>query len=118
MRAGVVALFARLGFAWARRRLDDEARAEVDVHISLLVERYTRSGMTPGEAYAAARKQFGNATLVREEIYQMNGIRWVDGVAQDLRYGFRQLRRNLGVSAVVVATLALGIGGTTSLPSR
>lgn len=71
--------------------------------------------MTPDEAHAAARKQFGNVTLVREEIYQMNGIRWVDGVAQDLRYGVRQLRRNLGFSTVVVATLALGIGGTTAV---
>jgi hypothetical protein len=87
----LVALFSRLGFAWARRRLDNEGQREVDAHLALLVDRYIRSGMTPHEAHAAARKQFGNVTLIREEVHQMNGIGCVDGLAQDLRYAFRQL---------------------------
>ncbi len=111
----LVTLCSRLGFAWARERLDDEARDEFDAHLDLLVERYVRSGMTPGEARVAARRQFGNVTVVREEIYQMNGIRWVEGVAQDVRHACRQLRHSPGFSAVVIATLGLGIGGTTAV---
>jgi hypothetical protein len=34
---------------------------------------------------------------------------------QDLRHSVRQLRRSPGFSAVVIATLALGIGGTTAV---
>ena len=45
----------------------------------------------------------------------MNGIRWVESVAQDVRYAFRQLRHSPGFSAVVIATLGLGIGGTTAV---
>src|SRR5918994_750950 len=100
MWTGLVALFSRLTFAWGRWRLDDETRSEVDAHLDLLAERYIRSGMSSHEARVAARRQFGNVTLVREEIYQMNGIAWIDGAAQDLRHASRQLRRSPGFSAV------------------
>jgi len=100
---------------WRRRRLDDDTRAEFDIHLALLIDRYVRSGMTPEDARATAARQFGNVTRHREEIHMMNGVRWIDGMAQDLRYALRQLRRGPGFSAVVVGTLAMGIGGTTAV---
>lgn len=106
---------ARLRSVWARRRLDEETRGEMDAHLALLEERYVRAGMMPAEAHAAARKQFGNTVLAREEVYRLNTINWLDSIAQDLRDALRQVRRSPGFSAVVVATLALGIGGTTAV---
>ena len=91
MWANLLSRVSRLKFAWARRRFDEEARYEIDAHVALLVDRYRQSGMTPEEAHAAARRQVGNVALVREEIYQMNSITWLEGIAQDLRHGTRML---------------------------
>jgi putative ABC transport system permease protein len=104
-----------LKWLWRRRRLDEEFRNEIDAHLGLLVDRYVRSGMTRDAARAEAMRQFGNATWHREELHMMNGVQWIDGLAQDVRYAFRQVRHSVGFSAVVAATLALGIGGTTAV---
>jgi predicted permease len=109
------AAVSRLTFALARRRLDEDVRFEIDTHLSLLTERYRRHGMSPDEAYLAARRQFGNPTVLRQNIRDMNGIAWIDSAAQDVRYALRQVRASAGFASVVVATLGLGIGGATAV---
>jgi predicted permease len=111
LRAGV----SRLTFALARRRIDEDTRFEIDSHLNLLTERYRRQGMSPDAAYLAARRQFGNPTVLRQNIRDMNGIGWIDAAAQDLRYALRQVRASAGFAGVVVATLGLGIGGATAV---
>jgi putative ABC transport system permease protein len=111
LRAGV----SRLAFALARRRIDEDTRHEIDAHLDLLTERYRRQGMSPDHAYLAARRQFGNTTVLRQNIRDMNSIGWIDSAAQDVRYAIRQVRASAGFASVVVATLALGIGGATAV---
>ena len=108
-------LFSRLGFAWARRHLDAEARREFDSHLELLTDRFIRTGLTPEAGRAAARRQLGNITRVREDIHQMNGVGWLDALAQDVRYAARQIRRSPGFALAVTAVLGVGIGGTTAV---
>jgi predicted permease len=111
LRAGV----SRLTFALARRRIDEDIRFEIDTHLNLLTDRYRRQGMSPDEAYLAARRQFGNPTVLRQNLRDMAGISWIDWAAQDVRDAVRQVRGSAGFASVVVATLGLGIGGATAV---
>src|SRR5262245_57936230 len=63
----------------------------------------------------AARRAFGNATLVKEDVRATWGWTRLEQFARDAGYGLRQIRRNPAFSAIAIATLALGIGGITAM---
>jgi putative ABC transport system permease protein len=108
-------LLSRVRFSLLRRRVDHETRREIEAHLDQLAVRYIAQGMTPADAHDAARRQFGNVTHLREEIHEMNGMLSLDALGQDLKYALRQLQRRRAFSAIVIATLGLGIGGTTAV---
>ena len=88
---------SRLLFVLSRRRLDEDARLEIDAHLDLLTERYSARACRPTRRYTAARRQFGNTALMRQDIHEMNSIGWIEQGAQDLRYALRQLRAQPGL---------------------
>jgi putative ABC transport system permease protein len=71
-------------------------------------------GMTPDAARRAALRKFGNIARVMEETRDVWRRVWLEQLLQDVRYSLRFLRRNPRFSAVVVLTLAIGIGVNTA----
>jgi predicted permease len=88
---------------------------EVELHIHMLTDRLLQQGMGPGDAAAAARRQFGNSTVLREQHYMQSTFSFLTTLWRDISFGARQLQRNPLLTFVGVASLALGVGANTAI---
>jgi len=115
MTKQLLVFMAKLRALFGQRRSSGELEDEIQLHVQMLKERFILQGMVPCDAEAAARRQFGNATLLRERHHEQRTFFLFVTLIRDLRFGLRQLQRNPMLTCVAVASLALGIGANTAI---
>src|SRR6201996_9494275 len=98
-----------------RGERDEDLARELQSDLDLEEEEQRERGLSAKEARFAARRAFGNTTLIREQTHEVWSWVWLERLARDVKYGARTLRRSPEFAIVSVLIMALGIGATTSL---
>ena len=107
--------WSKVALTLGRRNLANELQQEVEAHLQFLIDENLERGMAPEEARAAARRHFGNTTTIRERSYQSWQFPTIESLLQDIRYAARGIWRARVFSAIVILTLAVGIGANTAI---
>lgn len=102
----------------SRRSIDREIDDEIRFHMESRVEELVSRGLSTNAARAQAEHEFGDLSAARRDLGRVDRRRhashrrgaFLESLVHDLRYAIRGLRRQPGFAAIVIFTLAVGIG--------
>ena len=104
----------RLKSIFRRRQVELDLEEELQFHLEHRIEEGIARGLSPQEARLQAMRGMDGLEQRKEEIRDARRVRVVTDFIDDLRFASRSLRRTPGLTALVVTTLALGIGMTAT----
>ena len=113
----MTSLFRKMQWWLQRRRREADLREELQFHLTEEMEERQAGGLPADEAARAARRDLGNATLLREDARTFWSWTLLEQLAQDVRYGVRGMVKNRLFTALAALSLALGIGANTAIYS-
>lgn len=100
---------------WQFQKRNADLERELRSDLEMEEQEQRESGHSPDEAHYAARRAFGNPTLIREQTREVWGWNRIESIMRDLRYGLRTLCRTPGFTSIAIVVMALGIGANVAL---
>jgi len=100
----------RLRSLFRKDKAELDLSDELQFHLQNQIDEFVAQGMNPQEACHSALRSLGGIEQVKEECREMRRTNLIENFLQDVRFGFRMLRRSPGFSILAILCLTLGIG--------
>ncbi|HZI41333.1 MAG TPA: ABC transporter permease, partial [Gemmatimonadaceae bacterium] len=98
-----------------RRRIYDDLSEEIHAHLEERADDLVARGMSRKDALIEARRAFGNVTNIQEKGRETWQWPTLESFLRDARFALRQLRRTPALTAIIVATLGVGIAASSTV---